>query len=351
MHASIGGSADDGTGARGDDGGVPQVIERILLPASPDGAGVLILIAKNAGTAVVRPDPRPEIAQRLPAAAVRELEPDEAIADAVREAMATADPPRVLGVYGGDGSVSQMAHLAREFDLPLLALPGGTFNHFARAAGIDDVALGIDALQAGSGVAASVGELTVAGRTITVLNAASVGLYPDFVAERSRRRARLGKWIGAVVATWRELRDAEPIDVVVEGRRARVWSVFASVGRNDPGQVATLQRRTLSDDVLEVRLLHAHGSRAQAVAALSFGRRTRALLRTIRVLPPASDLQRITAAEIAISVLPRSGSATFYAHDGELERRPPVGDDGRYTLTCRLVPRAQRDYAPGSRAS
>ena len=164
-----------------------------------------------------------------------------------------------------------MAHLALEFGLPLLALPGGTFNHFARAAGIETVDLGIDALQAGVGVAASVGELTTARRSTTVLNVASIGIYPDFVAERARRRPRLGKWIGGVAATWRELRDAEPIDIVIEGRRARVWSVFASVGRNTPGQVATMQRRTLSDDVLDVRVLHARGSRAQAVAALSFG--------------------------------------------------------------------------------
>ena len=107
-----------------------------------------------------------------------------------------------------------------------------------------------------------------------------------------------------------------------------------------------MQRRTLSDDVLDVRVLHARGSRAQAVAALSFGTATRAVLRALRLLPPASDIEQITATEIAISVRPRAGEATFYAHDGELERRPAVGDDGRYTLRCRIVPRALRVYAP-----
>ena len=125
-----------------------------------------------------------------------------------------------------------------------------------------------------------------------------------------------------------------------------MWSVFASVGRNTPGQVATMQRRTLSDDVLDVRVLHARGSRVQAVAALSFGRGTRAVLRALRLLPPASDIEQITATEIAISVRPRAGEATFYAHDGELDRRPAVGDDGRYTLGCRIVPRALQVYAP-----
>ena len=66
----------------------------------------------------------------------------------------------------------------------------------------------------------------------------------------------------------------------------------------------------------------------------------------LRLLPPASDIEHITATDIAISVRPRSGEATFYAHDGELTRRPAVGEDGRYTLTCRIVPKALRLYAP-----
>ena len=325
---------------------VEQVVDLIDLPPSADGEGLLIVMNKNAGTAVIHIDPRPTIAERLPAARVRELEPDETMDDVVSAAMAGSDRPRVLGVYGGDGSVSRMAHLALEFGVPFLALPGGTFNHFSRTAGIETVDLAIDALQAGSGIAATVGELTDGGRTITFLNAASVGLYPEFLAQRTKRKARLGKWIGSVVAAWRELQGAEPIEVVIRGRRARVWSVFASVGRNTPGQVATFQRRTMSDDVLDVRVLHARGSRLQAVAALSFGAVTRAVLRALRLLPPASDVEHITASEIAISVRPRAGEAYFYAHDGELQRRPAVGEDGRYTLTCRIVPKSLRVYAP-----
>jgi diacylglycerol kinase family enzyme len=307
---------------------------------------VLIVMNKGAGTAVVHLDPRSTIAERLPAAVVRELEPDEAMGDIVREILHGTDPPRVLGVYGGDGSVSRMADLALEFDLPLLPLPGGTFNHFSRTAGIESVDLAIDALLSGSGVAVSVGELTAGERTMTVLNSASIGIYPEFVAERGKRKATLGKWVGGVVATWRELRDAEPIDIVIKGRRARVWSVFASVGRNTPGQAATFQRRTLSDDVLDVRVLHARGSRVQAVAAMSFGSATRAVLRAVRLLPPAADVEHITATDISISVRPRPGEAPFYAHDGELQRRPAVGEDGRYTLTCGILPRALRVYAP-----
>lgn len=325
---------------------VAQVVERIDLPASADGAGVLIVMNSGAGTSVIHLDPRPVIAERLPKARVRELEAHEAMADIVREIMAGEHPPEILGVYGGDGSVSRMAHLALEFDRPFLALPGGTFNHFARTAGLDSVALALDALEAGTGIAASVGELRVGDRTTTVLNSASIGVYPEFVAERTKRKARLGKWVGGVVAAWRGLRDAEPIEISIGGKRARVWSVFASIGRNTPGQVATFQRRTLSDDVLDVRVQHARGSRLQAVAALSFGAASRAVLRALRLLPPASDIEHITATEITISVRPSPGDAPFYAHDGELQRRPAVGPDGRYAMTCRIRPRALRVYAP-----
>lgn len=326
---------------------VEQVVDLIDLPPSSDGAGVLIVMNKNAGTSVIRLDPRPTIADRLPSARIRELEPDETMDDVVREIMTGEDPPLVLSVYGGDGSVSRMAHLALEYDVPFLPFPGGTFNHFSRTAGIETVDLAIDALQSGSGIAASVAELDDdSGRTLTVLNSASVGIYPEFLAQRTKRKPRLGKWIGGLAATWRELRDAEPIDVIIRGRRARVWSVFASVGRNTPGQVATFQRRTLSDDVLDVRVQHARGSRLEAVAALSFDAATRAVLRVLGLLPAASDIEHITATDIAISVHPRPGEATFYAHDGELQRRPPVDDDGRYTLTCRILPRALRVYAP-----
>ena len=40
-----------------------------------------------------------------------------------------------LGVWGGDGTVGTAAAAAVEHSLPLLVLPGGTLNHFARDAG------------------------------------------------------------------------------------------------------------------------------------------------------------------------------------------------------------------------
>ena len=42
-----------------------------------------------------------------------------------------------LAVAGGDGSVAAVAGVAMECDLPLVVVPTGTLNHFARDLGLD----------------------------------------------------------------------------------------------------------------------------------------------------------------------------------------------------------------------
>lgn len=310
-------------------------------PERRNGEGVLLVANAGAGTAVVRADPLPRIRERLPAARVRELGEDEGLDEVVAAAMDGEDPPAVLGVLGGDGSVSRMAHLARRYGVPLLVLPGGTFNHFARAAGLPDVDSALEAFTAGRLRDVAVAELSVdEGEPVTVLNAVSLGAYPAFLAERTRRSG-LGKWLGGLVAVQRELREARPIGIVWEGRRARVWSVFVGVGRNDPRRHAMMQRVHLDDDALDVRIHHARGSRVRAMASLAFGRRTIAVLRALRVLPPASEFERRVVEGLRIAVRP-DGAPSVYVHDGELEEAAASG----FSLTVTAVPAGLRLYAP-----
>ncbi len=286
------------------------------LPASTEGEGVFIVVNRSSGTSVVRADPLRVISDRLPLAEVRVLDADDDPRAAVRAALARPEPPRVIGVCGGDGSVSTVAHLARQAGLPLLVVPGGTFNHFARSAGAASVDLAIDALQRGEGVRTDVAELTFGdGDPITVLNTASVGVYADFVVRREQLEGRWGKWIAGIIAAWRVLRRSEPVTVVVDGRRARVWSLFVGVGPNDPGTAAPLQRRRLDGGVLDVRVLHA-GSRVRAAASLAFGRRTSAVLRWLRLLPQRIDM--FTATSLDVIVRPRQGQSPGFAHAGEV---------------------------------
>ncbi len=312
---------------------------------SAGGRGVLIVRNAASGTAVIRSDPADTFAERLPEAVVHELADDELLDDVVAEAMSTDAAPAVLGIYGGDGSVSRMAHLARRHGRPMLAMPGGTFNHFVRALGIADVDTAIDALEADSTLPVGVVE-TIADddEPVTVLNLVSVGAYPELIEERERRSS-LGKWLGGVAATWTALRRTEPLTIVLDGRRARVWSVFVSVGRNDPDRVATMQRQEADASVLDVRVHHARGSRVRALAALSFGKRTAAVLRAVHLFPRDADVERLVVRDLDLRVIPAPGRPSVFVHDGELEQRAPAG----FRLRCVAVPDALRVYAPPGR--
>ncbi|MFC9560800.1 bifunctional phosphatase PAP2/diacylglycerol kinase family protein [Agromyces sp. NPDC056965] len=336
-------------GPREDDAPTSSGVDR-RLPASSDGTGVFIVVNRASGTSVVRTDPEHVLRRRLPSAELHELDGEDP-AVAVRAALARDEPPRIVGVCGGDGSVAAVAHEALTAGVPLLVVPGGTFNHFARAVGATSVDLAIDALQRGEGVRSDVAELRFAdGPPITVLNTASVGLYPDFVAERERLEERWGKWLAAVIAAARVLRRSAPVTVVVGGRRARVWTLYVGVGPNDPGIAAPMQRRRLDGGVLDVRILHA-GSRVRAAGSLAFGRRTSALLRRIRLLP--ERLESFTSESIEVLVRPRHGQPPGFAHDGEVALEAPVEATARtaspgYRTTVRIVPAALDVYRPAS---
>ncbi|SIO10067.1 bifunctional phosphatase PAP2/diacylglycerol kinase family protein [Agromyces cerinus] len=320
------------------------------LPSSPDGAGVFIVVNRASGTSVLRTDPMQVLERRLPRAELHVLDGDDP-GTAVRAALARDDPPRIVGVCGGDGSVAAVAHEARAAGVPLVVVPGGTFNHFARTVGAASVDLAVDALQRGEGVRADVAELRFAdGPPITVLNTASVGLYPDFVAERERREQHWGKWLAAVAAAARVLRRSAPVTVVVDGRRARLWTLYVGVGPNDPGIAAPMQRRRLDGGVLDVRLLHAD-SRLRAAGALAFGRRTSAVLRRIRLLP--ERLESFTTESIEVLVRPRHGQPPGFAHDGEVSLDAPAEASARtaspgYRTSVRIVPAALDVYRPAS---
>ncbi|WP_344059978.1 diacylglycerol/lipid kinase family protein [Microbacterium pumilum] len=313
-----------------------------LLPKVSDGEGVLIVLNARSGTSVLRMDPRPVFAARLPRAVVHELAEGDDLADAVARHMVGASAPMVLGVYGGDGTVSRMAGVARHHVRPMLVLPGGTFNHFAGSLGLDGVDAAIDALETGSGREVTVVEASADGDDpLTVLTAVSVGTYPAFVEKREGRE-HLGKWLGGLVATFGELREARPIGIASGGRRTSAWSVFVGAGRNEPDLVAMVHRQTVDDGVLDVRVHHARGSKVQAMASLAFGRRTTAILRSLGLMPKGSDLERLVVPAFEFTVGPGPGRPSVFVHDGEIEQRDPAG----FTLRCVAVPSALRVYAP-----
>jgi membrane-associated phospholipid phosphatase/diacylglycerol kinase family enzyme len=332
-----------------DERGGPVESIRIDLPALPTGDGAVIFLNPGSGKSVVRPDPERIIRRRLPDAELRVLSGDDDLAALVDEAAARSTPPRVIGVCGGDGTVATVAHRARAHGIPLLGLPGGTFNHFVRANGLESIDDAIDALQEGSGVRVDVAEVTFDDSDpVTVMNAGSVGIYPDLVVEREKLERRFGKWAAGVVATWRVLRHAEPHEVVVDGQRMRVWSVFVGVDPNFSHTVAPMRRLRLEGGALDVRVLHAR-SRIHAVGSLAFGRTTSAVLRALRLVPLSRASTMFTTEEVEVRVASSASRPAPFGRDGEAETDLADSD---YVARLRIVPAGLSVYAaPADAAS
>jgi diacylglycerol kinase family enzyme/membrane-associated phospholipid phosphatase len=321
----------------------------IELPAMADGTGAFILVNPSSGIDPRRPDPVELLSEELPGAQLHILGKGDDIAELVRDAMTSPTPPTVLGVCGGDGSVSATADVARHHGLPLLVLPGGTFNHFARTAGATTIERGIEALRTGAGRRVDVAELTVDDEpAITVLNVASVGVYPDFVAERETLQKRFGKPIASVISGIRVLAGAEAIEVTIDGRQARVWSVAVAAGENDSASMVPLQRRRLDDGVLDVRVLHAVGRmpRLRGLAALVFGQQTSALLDRLPWRVEFETIESFTTDRVRFEVRPSDGDTPRFGHDGEVSEPDAPRPNGS-TVSLKIMPGALDVYSLG----
>ena len=371
--------------------------EPIELPASSRGEGVLV-VSNGASGAARRRDPVALLRRRLPEARYRSLG-DTDLGEMVAAELRRRNPPRVLAVVGGDGTVETAARVALEHDLPLLVVPGGTFDHFSRAVGTDSVDAAVAALSAGSGARVDVAAVDVDGEPHHLaINATALGVYADYLAERDRLEGRLGKRVAGLVSGVQILRrgrtvtierdddaasrgdagasdagatgrdavgrdggDAAGVGAVgrgggdVEGRGGSVrqgaartaWSVFVGVGRNDDDVVSPMRRRALDDGSLEVRTLSS-GSRLGRIGALSslaFGPRSTATLRLLGLLPEKEAFSTEVTSRFAVTVAGAPRPAI--AHDGEGDTSlPETAERDGYRYEVRLLPRALRVYRP-----
>jgi diacylglycerol kinase family enzyme len=138
---------------------------------------------------------------------------------------ALADGAEVLGVAGGDGTVSAVAAVAAQADRPLVVVPAGTRNHFARDLGLDihDPAAGMAALRSGDPCRVDLG--LVAGRTF--VNNVSFGMYAEALLVPGYREAK-GLTMASVAGPY------------LEGRRWVDASVDAPGGTIDHPQVVLI---------------------------------------------------------------------------------------------------------------
>lgn len=250
------------------------------VPVLPGGEGLVLVSNQRSGDPDV--DPADELEAALPRAVIVRAAPDRDLDEQLDEAVtAQGDRVRAIGVAGGDGTVAAAAAVAGRRRLPLVVVPTGTLNHFARDVGVYDLQEAVDATASGEAVAVDLALVEVhptAGsdevlRTRCFLNTASLGSYPDLVRLREKWQPRWGKWPAFAAALVVVLSKAEPVRVRIEGEWIAVWFLFVGNGPYHPRGMVPAWRPTLDSGLLDVRWLRADVrlSRARAVASLLLG--------------------------------------------------------------------------------
>ena len=315
---------------------------RVSLPVLDEGDGLFVVVNPSSGSgrasAALGPDPEQQIRRALPRADIHVLTPGDDLTGLFREAAGRPDVI-ALGMSGGDGSVAVAAHAARTADLPLVVFPGGTLNHFAGAAGIDSFADTIEAVQRGEGTTVDVAEARIDGDDpITVLNTASIGVYPELVEEREKLEDKIGKWPAALVAGHKVLRRSEPVEFRRQDGPVRSWTLFVGVNRYHPRNIIPLSRRSLSDNLLDIRSIRADvsASRLRVFANLALGSYLSSWLRSV---PGVGTLLAVHT-ETRTTMDFRVDASVAFAHDGEVRDAAPAG----FPVSIVTVPGQLRIY-------
>ncbi|MEN3299571.1 phosphatase PAP2 family protein [Pseudonocardia sp.] len=301
------------------------------VPALPRGEGLLIVVNPYSGPPEF--DISDDIAEALPAARLLRVREGVDLAEELEDAIAECGSRvKALGVAGGDGTVAAVAAVALRNHLPLVVVPAGTLNHFARDVGIYDLQEAVDATQAGEAVAVDLALVEAHPgrgpepaseeviRTRYFLNTASIGSYPELVRLREKLQPRLGKWPAFAVALVQVLRKSEKVDVKVEGRWHQVWFIFVGNGPYHPRGFVPAWRPTLDSGLLDVRWLRAdvRFSRLRVVGALILG-----------ALGHSRVYRQLETTELDVELQVPSMLAT----DGEV-----VEEAGRYTFRVAKEP-------------
>ncbi|MEV0667533.1 bifunctional phosphatase PAP2/diacylglycerol kinase family protein [Actinomadura luteofluorescens] len=301
-----------------------------------DGRGVVAVVNLGSGPSAetdagILPR-RSEVAlalieAELPAAEIVRVEPGADVDKACAEAAERAD---VLAVVGGDGTVSAAARAALGRDVPLLVVPGGTFDHFSRAVGVETAAQAIRAYREGRVGRADVSYVTPVSAEPgdeaeqVFLNTASIGAYTEVVERRVRLEGRIGKWPALAVAAVRTLRHSEPVELMVDGRRRRVWLAFVGNGVFGSWGAAPTWRERLDDGRLDVRMVTT-GSRAPRVRAIA------AIIAGHLRVTPGYRSWRTTGMEVV-----SPGGELRLARDGEVASLPRAVRFGKHPRALRV---------------
>ncbi len=254
--------------------GLPEQREPAVdAPELGAGDGLVVVVNPASGSDAV--DPTDDVLAMWPKAEIIRVEPGT---DPAAELEQRAADARAVGAAGGDGTVTCVASVAVRHGLPLVVLPAGTLDHFARDLGVDTLVDTADATQVGSAIRADVAEVLVEdddGGTecLRFINTASLGGYPEMVRLREKLEAGRPKWFAAALAMTRVLRRAKPVPILLDGSRKLVWMLFVGNGSYEPKGFGAARRPTMASGRLDVRYLRADipYSRARFVLAALTG--------------------------------------------------------------------------------
>ncbi|WP_433869494.1 diacylglycerol/lipid kinase family protein [Saccharopolyspora sp. CA-218241] len=168
--------------------GYARPVEQVA--ALESGRGLLLLVNAAAGLR----DQTGGLAELWPEATAVSPAPGEDLALLLHRALdASPHPVRAIGVAGGDGTVAAAASVAATRRLPLVVVPAGTLNHFARDVGVTGPGDADRALRDGSAVHVDLGTVRIDdGPAHWFVNTASLGGYPDLVRLREKWAPRWG---------------------------------------------------------------------------------------------------------------------------------------------------------------
>lgn len=242
-----------------------------------------------------------DLAAVFPGASVHEIDSD--FDTQLRKHLSHASPDFVA-VAGGDGTIrSAAAILIEDKGPPLVPVPAGTRNHFARALDMPELEDAGRAGQAGSVTRIDVGRVN--GQWF--VNNSSLGVYPEAVALREEHERRIPKRLAQWLAAWQLLRGGEPFAAKVGSLDLKAWLIFVGNGAYGDDLRDIIRRDSLTRNELDVRIVRADRrlGRLRLLAAILTGR-----LRHTRVI----ELMSCSAVEIDVD-----RSRVKVALDGEVK--------------------------------
>jgi diacylglycerol kinase family enzyme len=235
---------------------------------------------------------------------------------------------------GGDGTLNSVAQAALQADLPFGAIALGTFNYFARAQSLP--------LEAAAATRAALSphlrpvQVGLVNGRVFLVNA-SLGLYPQLLADREQFKARFGRHrlvafaaaIGTILQSGRRLRLA--VETAGEARTIRTAALVVDNNRLQLEQLGLPEA-----DAVEQGRLVAMFVKPSAPGAL-LGLLARALLRG---LDGAAEVERLAVRRLRVAPLGAAARATLpVAVDGETLRMS-------LPLEFSVAPRPLRLIAP-----